>query len=89
MREAHATYSAPVGPDIAERIDTLLQDIRDGSFSRAARDTLHAGPTPIYGTHPEHPGKLVRREPDGTLTPGRLANRKFVADDADEARATL
>jgi hypothetical protein len=88
VREARAPYATPLSADIAERIAATVQSIRDGSFSRAMRDQLRATGKPLYGTHPDFPGRLVRRNPDGTVTPGQLVNRKFIADAADEARTT-
>ena len=80
VQEARALYGPPVSADIAERISTTVESIVDGSFSRRMRERLHAAALPIYGNHPDFPGKLVRRSPDGTQTPGRLVDRQFVAE---------
>ena len=80
VQEARALYGPQVSADIAERISTTVESIVDGSFSRRMREHLHAAALPIYGNHPDFPGKPVRRSPDGTLTPGRLVDRQFVAE---------
>lgn len=36
----------------------------------------------VYGTDPAFPGWLVRIDPDGRRTPGRLVNREFVPAEA-------
>jgi hypothetical protein len=81
VREAQATYGAPPNVSFAERLADAMVSARDGTFSRRMRDELHHSERTLYGTHPDFPGKLVRRSPDGSLTPGQLVGRQFVADD--------
>lgn len=38
----------------------------------------HAGP--IYGTSPDHPGKIVEMRSDGSQIAGTLQGRRFIPD---------
>ena len=35
---------------------------------------------PIYGTSPDHPGKIVEIRPDGSQVVGTLRGRQFIPD---------
>jgi hypothetical protein len=39
---------------------------------------LESQPFPHYRPHPDQPGLLLRIDEDGTQTPGRFVNRRFV-----------
>ena len=45
-----------------------------------ARAHLAARVQPLYEADPQRPGGLIRVEPDGTRTRGRLVERRFVPD---------
>lgn len=49
----------------------------------AAQDPMNEGPR--YGTDPALPGLLLRVDPDGTRTPGRFVNRRFVPIETSSA----
>ena len=83
VREAQATYGAPLNPAIAERLAEALMCARDGSFGRQMDEELLASGRTLYGSHPNFPGKLVRRNTDGSLTPGQLRGREFVPDESE------
>jgi ParD-like antitoxin of type II bacterial toxin-antitoxin system len=85
VQEARAVYGSPVSQAIAERITATIESVRSGNFGREIRESLHATSGPIYGTHPDFPGQMVRRNPDGTLTPGQLVGRNFMVDEVRSA----
>ncbi len=58
---------------LADAIESALAP----AFGEQVRAELLRSPLPVYGRHPAYPGYLVRREPDGSLTPGHLVNREF------------
>jgi hypothetical protein len=37
---------------------------------------------PVYGTSPDHPGKIVERRPDGSEVVGTLRGRQFIPDES-------
>jgi hypothetical protein len=80
VQEARALYGPPLTPEIAERVAATVDGLIDGSFSRHMRDTLRKSGTPVYGHHAQFPGKLVRYNTDGTLTPGRMVQNEFVPE---------
>jgi ParD-like antitoxin of type II bacterial toxin-antitoxin system len=57
----------------------FVNALSDASRDAFARELAHRT---IYGSDPAFPGWLVRFEPDGTCTPGRLVNREFVPAEA-------
>jgi hypothetical protein len=61
----------------------LLDESAHSSDRTALKQKLLGTGQPVYTPDPEHPGLLVRIEPDGTRTPGRLEGRTFVAADSD------
>ena len=82
VREARATYGTPpLNAAIAERLADALASARDGSFGRQVDSALRESGRTLYGSHPDFPGKLVRMSPDGSLTPGKMVDRKFLPDD--------
>ena len=46
------------------------------------RKLIAAEAGPVYGTSPEHPGKIVERRPDGSEVVGTLRGRQFIPDEA-------
>src|SRR5215207_5199323 len=66
-------------PAMAKRatVGRLLEDLVRSSDRGAVEKHLGALGGPRYGTDPRHPGLLVRVEPDGTRTMGRLEGRVF------------
>jgi hypothetical protein len=44
------------------------------------RAYLVASGQPLYSADPERPGGIVREEPDGTRTRGKLVGREFVPE---------
>lgn len=87
VQEARALYGPPLAPDIAECVAATVNRLTDGSFTRNMRDALRKSGTPSYGHHAQFPGKLVRHNADGTLTPGRMVQNQFVPEPSagDEA----
>ncbi len=66
--------------DAAKREDVLvlLDKIARSSERAVIIERLQAREKPVYAGDPAHPGMLVKIHPDGTRTPGRLKNRKFI-----------
>jgi hypothetical protein len=46
------------------------------------RELIAAEEGPVYGTSPDHPGKIVERRPDGSEVVGTLRGRQFIPDEA-------
>ncbi|MBL8673747.1 MAG: hypothetical protein JNL07_02585 [Rhodospirillales bacterium] len=55
-----------------------LRRLEESDDRTEAVDHLRALGGPRYGTDPRHPGMIVRIDPDGTRTLGRLDGREFV-----------
>jgi hypothetical protein len=72
--------AAAATPAMARReaVDRLLDDLARSDDRSAAQKHLRALGGPRYGTDPKHPGLLMRIEPDGKRTFGRLEGRVFV-----------
>jgi hypothetical protein len=51
------------------------------AFEAEFHKLIEAQAGPIYGTAPNHPGKIVERRPDGTEAIGTLRGRQFIADE--------
>ena len=45
------------------------------------RDLIGADAGPVYGTSPDHPGKIVEKRPDGSEVVGTLRGRQFIPDE--------
>ena len=45
------------------------------------RQLIEGQAGPIYGTSPDHPGKVVERRPDGPEVVGTLRGREFIPDE--------
>jgi len=71
-------YASPAAAQPTEVLAAALERAVSPEFAAQVRASLGATKGPQYGTHPDHPGSLVRRNADGTLTPGRMVKRKFV-----------
>jgi len=56
----------------------VLGTLGSSGDRREVKAAVRASGKAIYGTDPEHPGWVIREEPDGSRTLGRLVNRKFV-----------
>lgn len=48
---------------------------------------IRAGGRAVFGTDPALPGLLVKIDADGTRTPGRLVNRRFVPETSRQVSA--
>jgi hypothetical protein len=57
-------------------IDAISESLTPDFRSRMNAQ-IAASPHPTYGLDDTYPGTLVRRDTDGTLTPGRLEGREF------------
>ena len=57
---------------------SLLESIAATSERPEAADRVRRSRRPAYGTDPAFPGMVVRIAPDGSRTPGRFENRRFV-----------
>lgn len=44
------------------------------------RELIEKQAGPIYGTSPDHPGKIVEMRSDGSLVVGTLRGRQFIPD---------
>lgn len=44
------------------------------------RELIEKQAGPIYGTSPDHPGKIVEMRPDGSQVVGALRGRQFIPD---------
>jgi hypothetical protein len=64
------------GARLADAFATALSDESRDAFARELANRA------TYGTDSAFPGWLVRFEPDGSCTPGRLVNREFVPAEA-------
>jgi hypothetical protein len=60
-------------------LDGLLAKVNTAAGRELARVEIARHGTPIYGTDPAHPGRIVQKLPDGTKRLGRFVNRQFVA----------
>jgi hypothetical protein len=86
VREPAANpYIAGPPQDPAHVLAEALEHAVSPEFAAQVRESLNRQAGPKYGTHRDHPGYLVRRNADGTVTPGRMVIREFVP--ADEAKA--
>ena len=75
IQEPRPAAYAPQPP--AQALAEALQAALTPQLSRETSAELARSAGPIYGSHPAYPGYLVRYDPDGTLTPGRLVDREF------------
>jgi len=81
-RAIHEPLAPPYGSSesaqaVRERVIGALSQSLTPEFRSRMRDRIAASPHPTYGTDEAYPGSLIRRDPDGTLTPGRLQGREF------------
>ncbi|MBI5440307.1 MAG: hypothetical protein HY900_03745 [Deltaproteobacteria bacterium] len=56
----------------------LLETVASSSDRSPVLERVGRGARTVYATDPEFPGMIVRIDPDGTRTPGRFENRRFV-----------
>lgn len=61
-----------------ETIRALLERIATTTDRAAVTKKLQARGKTVYSADPRFPGMVVRIGPDGTRTPGRFENRRFV-----------
>lgn len=83
-RAIHEPLAPPYGSSesaqaVRQRVISAISQSLTPEFQSRMRDQIAASPSPTYGTDEAFPGYLVRRDPDGTLTPGRLQGREFQA----------
>lgn len=81
-RAIHEPLAPPYGSSesaqaVRQRVISAISQSLTPAFRSRMRDQIGASPYPTYGTDEAYPGYLVRRDPDGTLTPGRLQGREF------------
>ena len=65
-------------PTLRQEVHDLLMRVATTTDREAVKTLIRAGGTPLYTTDPDRPGLLVQVLPDGTRTPGRMENRRFV-----------
>jgi len=65
----------------------ILEHVAASSDRTDVIDAVRKGGQPVFGTDPAFPGMTVRLDPDGTRTPGRLMDRRFVAANAPATNA--
>ena len=70
--------SAFTGASKRQTVHALLEGIAASTDRSPVTDGLRQHGKPIYETDPAYPGMVVRIDPDGTRTPGRFENRRFV-----------
>jgi ParD-like antitoxin of type II bacterial toxin-antitoxin system len=80
VQEARGRYTTAPPEDLGERIAAAIARTLQPAFSPSMRDRFARARTATYGAHPDFPGKLVRRDPDGTLSTGRMVDRQFIPD---------
>ncbi len=61
-----------------EQILALLDSIAQSADRSNLKERIRSSGKPIYSIDPQFPGMLVQIDPDGTRTPGRLKNRRFI-----------
>ncbi len=66
------------GKSKQESIQVLLERIAATTDRSGVIEKLQARGKPVYSADPRFPGMVVRIDPDGTRTPGRFENRRFV-----------
>lgn len=66
------------GKSKRETVQALLERIAATTDRSGVIEKLQARGKPVYGTDPCFPGMVVKIDPDGTRTPGRFENRRFV-----------
>lgn len=71
---------ASTGATAKERVERALMRVTEGSDRDAILARVRTGGLPTYGTDDE--GRLVRTDPDGTRTVGRVVDGAFVAEPA-------
>jgi len=78
----------PLYPSVSRRreVHALLAQIAESADREVTTSALKAAKTPIYSTDPDHPGMIVQVLPDGTRTPGRLENRRFIPMQSDPVK---
>lgn len=69
-----------------EALGRLMDELVQSNERGAVQRHLQTLGGPRYGTDPKHPGLLVRIDPDGTRTLGRLEGRVFVPVSKERAR---
>jgi ParD-like antitoxin of type II bacterial toxin-antitoxin system len=77
VREPHATYGATTA-EVAEALARALSSAVSPAGRSDFRNELLASGQPLYGTDPAFPGLIVRKNADGSVTPGRWSNNQFV-----------
>jgi hypothetical protein len=75
-----AGQSLPI-PALVRRdeVHDLLTRLVEGADREAVKARIRAAGTPVYAADPEHPGRVIEVQTDGTSRPGRLERRRFVA----------
>lgn len=61
-----------------DEVLALLDEVARSSERAVITERLQARGKPVYATDPAYPGMLVKIDPDGKRTPGRLEGRKFI-----------
>jgi ParD-like antitoxin of type II bacterial toxin-antitoxin system len=77
VREPHATYgatNADTAAALAQALSVAVSPVGRSDF----RHELVAAGQPLFGTDPAFPGFIVRKNADGSMTPGRWSDNQFV-----------
>ena len=71
-------------PDGLELLTEIVRTFQAPAPAAEAefRELIAAEAGPVYGTSPDHPGKIVERRPDGSEVVGTLRGRQFIPDQA-------
>jgi hypothetical protein len=65
--------------DLAQVLADAMERVSSPDFAASTSKSLRQKKGHLYGTNKAFPGYLVRQEADGSLTPGRMVDRQFVA----------
>jgi len=78
LKQSGGDLSRVLDADRKRAVLNLLDEIAGSPDRSAVREKLASTGKPVYATDAAHPGLLVRIEPDGTRTLGKLDGRTFV-----------
>lgn len=84
LRERHQGRATPALELLSEIVRTFQAP--EPAAEAEFRELIAAERGPVYGTSPEHPGKIVERRPDGSEVAGTLRGRQFIPDEAPAAQ---
>ncbi len=66
-------------------LSQALSQAESSEGQQRALQHLQSTGQPRYGVDPDHPGRILRVNPDGTLTRGKFHQRSFIPDEGEPA----